>query len=581
MHRFWLSVTLAASSIASPLNAKLWAHDLPWRWTSDTVSSSDWNYLRDDCLDSRTRLGYADALSKFSSCPTEDAAVANRFDAVLAHKTLAGFHRDIGCWANQWESMQRKAVEVARARLVSQHQTFATRWAARPDFGVPPAPAIPVVDTCGFEAEYQAMQAAADLLNAEVARAAAISSAEAELQRSLAAAAKIEAAAIDAIPEITPAPASCGALDAIVSEQRPFNASEQRPYSDFAPGFAADRNDEYAAYDLDGHDAHWLGGLSKSWKLRSALSAAAPAPASASAPAPADGAVASEAAECFGADEFAETTIADSQAAAIADLGDNSDFDSASNIIEPPMIDDALDMASAAAIATTAAIEMTVRFEWPLDDYLAAGLEWVDQASCTVAAEMCGMDLAQNLGEQWAGLSLAGADQAMSNYVAMGQYLNLPPMVFEPTLEQAPVPQSYVVYTDTEGNQTTVPSSLARAWNRPERDASLDESSYLQDELAVMDSSKASAPAAATQAAADATAEAALAAPAASLDSPAVASSGTGFLNGVDLSQLRRMLLTVAARRLDSLGVSCLETADQLSNWAETQIASRDDADVR
>jgi hypothetical protein len=44
---------------------------------------------------------------------------------------------------------------------------------------------------------------------------------------------------------------------------------------------------------------------------------------------------------------------------------------------------------------------------------------------------------------------------------------------------------------------------------------------------------------------------------------------------------LRRHLLSLAARQLDAFGLSCLQTADHLSNWADTQIASREDTDVR
>jgi hypothetical protein len=37
----------------------------------------------------------------------------------------------------------------------------------------------------------------------------------------------------------------------------------------------------------------------------------------------------------------------------------------------------------------------------------------------------------------------------------------------------------------------------------------------------------------------------------------------------------------LAAEQLDSLGLTCLETADRLSSWAQPRSASRDESEVR
>lgn len=590
MHRFWLSITLAAGSLGSPLAARLSAHDLPWRWASQTVSSSDWNYLRDDCLDSRPLSPYGAAVSRsveeslagsfeesldsstdssigaLGTCPAEEA-IAKRFDAALAHQSAAKFASEMACWANKWEQMQKRAGEVARARLVSHRQEVLSQWAARPDFGAPPAPAAPIADTCSFESEYRAMQAAADLLDAEMARAAEVSAREAQLYQALADVEAIEAAAVDAMAEHDSGAAavrsavaalaadrersSCGELDEIVSQQE--------AHSDFAPPV-----DEYMAYDLDGREAHWLGGLGKSWRLRAAISASAAAEAKAKAKADLAASDAS-AADSFGADEYLEflqpaaEAESDSVAsdAAGSDLADSNQF--ASEIIEAPSEDEfALcdfvgPIAQSAASDEPAAAELVAAkpdagvapapaaaAAFALKDRLADGLEWLELTSCVIAAEMCGMDQAHRLGEQWGDWSLAAAGNSMTSYVAMGQYLDRPPMVVVPAPDLEPKSDVYVVYSD----------------------AAIDELAAYEFNGAIAVGSEPAAPPAAQLAAQSA------ARPASSASS-------------VNLAQLRRHVLNLAARELDAIGMSCLQTADQLSNWADPQIASRQDNDIR
>lgn len=591
MHRFWLSITLAAGSLGSPLAARLSAHDLPWRWASQTVSSSDWNYLRDDCLDSRPLSPYGAAVSRsveeslagsfeepfdsspdssigaLSTCPTEDA-IAKRFDAALAHQSAAKFASEMACWANKWEQMQKRAGEVARARLVSHRHELLSQWAARPDLGAPPAPAAPIADTCSFESEYRAMQAAADLLDAEMARAAEVSAREARLYQALADVEAIEAAAVDAIAEhdsgAAAAPSavavlaadrersSCGELDEIVSQQE--------AHSDFAPPV-----DEYMAYDLDGREAHWLGGLGKSWRLRAAISA------SAAAEAEADLAASdARAADSFGADEYLEflQPAAEAESDSVASDAAGSDLANsnyvASEIIEAPSDDEFALCDFVGPIAQSASIAQSPESDEPaaaelvaakpdagvapaptaaaalaLKDRLADGLEWLELTSCVIAAEMCGMDQAHRLGEQWGDWSLAAAEQSMTSYVAMGQYLDRPPMVVVPAPDLEPKSDVYVVYSD----------------------ADIDDLAAYEFNGAIAVGSEPAAPPAA--------------------QSAQVAARPASSASSINLAQLRRHVLSLAARELDAIGMSCLQTADQLSNWADPQIASRQDNDIR
>lgn len=571
MHRFWLSITLAAGSLASPLCGRLPAHDLPWRWASDTVSSSDWNYLHDDCLDSRPLSRYGDALSRslecsLGTCPAEEDEVANRFDAALAHRSTAKFASEVACWATKWEQIQKKAGEVACARLAGHRQEVASRWAVRPELGVPPAPAPSIADTCSFGAEYGAMQAAADLLDAEVARAAEQSAKEAELRRALADAAQVEAAAVDVV-DSSELPLLVASKQTFCGGETQEIVSQEGPHSDFAPPV-----DEYMVYDLDGRESHWLGGLGKSWRLQAAVSASAAQA----------GLAASEssAADSFGADELIESCPAVASQSASSEP--------VSEIIEAP-VDDEFALCDfvgpiapkswpkasrlIAAKPEAGVAPAPSRPLFALKDRLSDGLEWVDLVSCVMAAEMCGMDQAHRLGEQWGEWSRFGAQRSMTTYVAMGHYLSLPPMVHVPSPDLTPKSDVYVVYTDSQGSKMTAPASLAEAWNAvteaSQQDAALDEASYLLDEFAAFESHGAIA--AGSEPAVE---------PASELsDLQAVQASHPSV--SINLAQLRRHVLSLAARELDALGMSCLQTADQLSNWADPQIASREDNDVR
>lgn len=519
MHRFWLSITLAASSLSSPLSPRAWSHDLPTRWTPETLSQArsdaDWNYLLDDCLgsgclESGPAVG-ATALVASSSqgqhLPSHRAIAPNKvdFDEVLSRDSLSRFSSEMAGWVNHWERLQAQAGQAARADLTVHRLGRPTLLASRPEAGYPPAPAVPQTDTCGFEAEYQAMQAAAELLEKEMAPAtAAVSSAassavsnnaasgeptldRADLESALAAAAAIEAAQIDAMPATPSMPASPEAPAQCGGEQ-PEIVSLQR----YWPTLSRAEIDEYMSYDVDPRDAHWMGGLGKSWKLSAALRGASNS---------------ARAAE-------------DSQ----------------------------------------------------LRQRLADAIDWLDNASCIVAAELCGLERAEHVGSQFAQLAASAADQSMGSYVAIGHVLELPPAVVNPSLDVL------VVYTDSDGNETTVPSSLARAWNRPERDETLDV--FEAPEIVSAEDSD------------DPFAVAAGELPSSDLASNAdevtdsdrtraSLSTSVDATPPVDLGHLRRRILSLAAEQLDSLGLTCLETADRLSSWAQPRSASRDESEVR
>ena len=170
MHRFWISVSLAAGSLAFPLSNALRAHDLPTRWTSGANSTPSWNYLLDDCLDTPTLPGSQSLMDVepvarrgtedwASSCPTEWAADKNPagrpidmdYDGLLRNP-ISRFSKEMTCWVNEWQMIQSSAQPTAAKRL----------WAKMPDSGNPPTPEYsidyfaayepaPLADTCAFD----------------------------------------------------------------------------------------------------------------------------------------------------------------------------------------------------------------------------------------------------------------------------------------------------------------------------------------------------------------------------------------------------------------------------------------------
>ena len=571
MHRFWLSITLAATSLASPLSQNLMSHDLPTRWSPAALSGpnadSDWNYLLDDCLDSRQfeLPNHLSAPVKGSLADDASALAGGLdFDALLSRNSLAKLTSDMACWANHWEQLQAKAARAGRTAHGAHgaHAAKDNLVAARPEFGYPPAPALAIVDTCNFEVQYQAMQAAAEQLAEQRDASKAID--EAGLTRSLAAAAELEAAAVDAVDAVvtvTPEPARCGGeTSEIVSVNRSSG------------NFAAAPLDEYMSYDIDPRDAHWLGGLGKSWKLGSALRAPQFNMSEVHSAEANAGMTDSEGAidRSFTSsspdieDDAAELTAEDFAAAdlvketEIEDVGGPVQVDATANstaAIYEGYVSDAVDVAEPVVDgADHKAHELL-----SLKDHLSDALQWLEDTSCIISAEMCDMDSASKVGQQWGQLALSAAEQSMTNYVAMGHYLELPPAVANPTLDIV------VVYTDIDGQQMSVPGSLARAWNQADYDNTADAA-----DAPILDPYDA--------AVSDFTQALPTSAPAASQASKASLSE---LLPQIDMGQLRREILSLVAAKLDSLGITCLEAADRLTNWAETQIASRDDSDIR
>ena len=707
MHRFWLSLSLAAGSLASPLSGRLWSHDLPTRWSSEAVAAgSGWNYLLNDCLDARAarssdrsvdesfNLGCNDwdnPASNYLAATPAMSAQDFDFDSLVTRNSLAKFTHEMANWVQEWDRLQTQAQSAAHARLVTYAPASRPLLAFRPDLGVPPAPAVAAVDTCIFEKEYQRAQEAHDQLvmafspaTAPVAAPKAVEAARADqaaqssvasavmpsarcqfamdqagddsehyssgnyylddltvahygdaskfseyttpesdaysqassnahsdfasymngqsarfgngeaassadsddlsapwsydddadgqyrtaidqlnssayesaatlderradqLASALAAAAAIEAASIDAITAAVAPPALCGGeAEEIVSDNPPSYPS------------VANCVDEYMPYDLDPRDAHWLGGLGKTWKL----SVAATAPA---------------------------REITDSEGALPKPPLDAQSPQAASPVVAA-QVPTAPSCPEVPADANEAAQDVEISNAAPavdsIEDEVAAALEWLDDASCAIAAELCGMDAARALGAQWGQWTLSTAQQSMPRYVAIGHYLDMPPAVANPGLD------TVVVYTDLNGVQTTVPSSLARAWNRPASEyddqfssASPDSSS---DEFEMFDAPSMEQAAVNTRDSSDFASSEASVTPSddvgAAAKPVAIPAKATLYelIPSEALSELRQEVISVIAAKLDSLGIRCLETADQLSNWAEMQIASRLKSDIR
>lgn len=238
IRRFLLSVSLATSSLAFPLSSSLWSHDLPTSWASSANSAPSWNQLLDECLD-QSQMAGPRSLEEAeravrngtedwaSSCPAEwtqtlrsgGYPVASTLDAdMLARNPLSRFSKEMTCWVNEWQDFHESTVASSDDREM--------KFAALPDEGQPPAPGLGSVDasqfattldgfasiaddelvaqdipatdqalnddTCAFDSEYQARQQAADLLAAEMARAAEVAANQSRLMQALSDAQAIE-----------------------------------------------------------------------------------------------------------------------------------------------------------------------------------------------------------------------------------------------------------------------------------------------------------------------------------------------------------------------------------------------------
>lgn len=604
IHRFWLNVSLAASSIALPLSGPLRSHDLPTRWTSGSHSTSSWNYLLDECLDSPVINGLNNyAASLKDGCFAEDWSATDpaEITSPLSPECQSGWASRMAGWISHWQRLHPQDKDALAQKKLVKGKSQSVGWAARPDLGAPPAPSIMVeqlADTCVFEAEFQAMQSAAELLDREISRASRISADEASLARSLAAAAELEASAIDSLPASGDEQNRCG------GELRDIVSVDPLP-GQFVPGMI----DGYMALDHDDYQSHWLGGLGKAWKLRTSLGAAPTsspeqlqdglagayvAPPEWTAEAFATpfeaglGEIAAaelieaptmvEEATAYASDEWDTNESLASNDSAFADIADlwgeeatDDESFAAEQAADPWML--AAEQAwkkpdgygQVASEESTAPVAGLAQYDYyhcdyetyhqktalapsdeqaqqsisnglpPLKEQLAVALEWIEVMECNLAAELCGLDFASQLGRNVAIVSSDAAQHSLMAAAGSAQF-ELPPAVADPGSD------IYVVYTDIDGIDIAVPGSLARAWNRPERD----------DSIALVQ------------------------------NKPAVAADmSRAYSANVDFAVVRSQLLSLVARQLDSLGITCLQTADHLSNWAETQIASREESDIR
>ncbi len=424
-----------------------------------------------------------------SSCPAEWAADTGRLGQAvdldyqfLLRNPISRFSKEMTCWVNEWQMIQSVA---------HRSPSSATLWARLPDAGNPPAPdysvnylarydVAPLADTCAFDAEYQARRTTAELLAREIARAQEVARSEARLSQALADAERVGAIIdLDAIKNAEPANrlvfhaddlvehSLCGGEPGeIMSDQcfAPVRPTWQPEMRQVAPGI-----DEYVAYDLDPRDQHWLGGLGKSWKLRRFRSLPIPA-------------------ELVAADvdsqpeawavPIAEVTPAPESFVAPDRVGNDLALESATNAAEiNEYLDNIVAQAQQSALnllqSARSASQLTVQDIDVLPELLpnlgqsmALVSEWVEDQQCRISSELCGMESAHQAG-QWLGdRALAATQSVMNNTVILGHYMDLPADA------QAPG-DVYVIYVDDEGNSLAVPSSLARAWNRPEAEPTI------------------------------------------------------------------------------------------------------------
>ncbi len=615
MRRFWMSFALAASSALGSLvpGKYISAHDLPLRWSRGEAGSTSWNYLLDNCLDNADFSWQASSQShdfdgsiyslalKESSCfltgaATRPGQVAD-FDAILSQSVLTRTSHDLTCWADGWQLMARQAGVAIRSNL--SYYSSQVQWAARPDAGSPPEPSrhaiasalasssanqnFNLTDTCAFEAEYQMSQAASDMLAREIARAATVSSLEARIAQSLRHAAEVEAAMIDRVQDAASEYAhvrtdvqqeSIARPSTLVSVDRSINSHRAQflpvaddgmmnnvidarcfPESSICGGMTPvassstsarltiGQMDEYLPYDLTETDTHWLGGLGKAWKLQAALRGTSAANIDVADERMATVAPVAElnAADAYTSPEEWSPAVPES----LADDGTNWLLDQVGGVVafargsiassidhrmgllsrvasELPIADAARNMEDLSDEASRL-VSDEMAFSFVLA--LASGAEQLDNWQCMAACELCGFDSTYKLGNAIGLASDTFVNNAMQAIHTVGTYIDLPVDSRELTTER------YVVYVDSEGGELAVPESLARAWNRPEAE-SLDDASH-------------------------------------SGDTELLASFT------IDFNVIEDQLLTMAARQLDRLGVFCLQTADQLSDWAQQRIASR------
>ena len=463
INRLWLSLALAAGSASFPLTSLTRAHDLPSRLASDSGSQSALIHLLDDCLDVAS---YGDESSSDWDCAsayTPSSSRAEQNDSLgcsldvegdMARNGLSNFTQELACWSDHWSRLSDLAGVTVREKLANSQVLSAGLIAARPEEGVPPAPACRPEDTCGFEREYLSVQAAADILQAEVERAVEPALEQVEL-----------ATTGSAIEEIQP-------TEAVISA------------TPIPQQFARGIDDEYLAYDLPAGDAHWLGGLGKSWQLRASIRQSARQIQATEEPSP----------------------------------------------IEQPTLEKAASREDSQAVSQA--------------------LDWLRDAECfaaSVAFDLWPMlGVGRGLGD-WLSGSIHFSSQHM---LAFGHYLDRPAPV---AVSQA---ELIIVYTDAAGDSLAVPQAFAQAWNGS--DVPLPNEGFAEpssDQLVTEGPSP---------------------------SDQAPAAPGTArATQWLDVAAWRQWLLSQAASRLDAVGAFCMQSAREIANLAQPQVANRGSADIR
>lgn len=453
MHRFWLSLALTAGSMVSPFGSNSWAHDWPVSLTGESISKSTWNFLLDNCFE-----------TGIEACPAESVhgpIEPSFYDEVLSRNALSKYTKEITCWVNDWERQQPQPA--------SEKTDPIAMFAALPDQGQAPMPSssqtrvhsLVSADTCHSDADYRSTK------------------------------------------NVDPADATlsddCRWFSSPQDEAMPCQPSR------FAPGIV----DEYMAYDVGSHDAHWLSKYSKT------LSNPTPW-----IPVPADLPGRSESDYEMDEAELPRETAA-------TDSVFSAEFDEEFHPTYEYQLSDPFESPS------------TSENDGSLRSAVNAATDAVDRLTCELTAELCGFEHASNVGATLGDWSLWGVRATIANLIVFGHSIDAS---FSKMATKEPNLDLLVVYTDVDGATIMVPSTLARAWNRPEFDQLAEKDGQWLDSVSED-----------------------------RLHGPA----------WFDKQQLTRQLLSFAVSKLDAMGLALLQAADYLSNWVEPQVASREDAEIR
>ncbi len=530
--RFWISLALTASSLFCnqySLQYSLRAHDLPMRWSSHAVCSSSFDYLVDNCLDARD-LSYGSSTSSiwnfqkpkpslashdsvYESCPAEAFAesaaatyAANDFDALVSQRALTSLNAKPYSWAGDLTDLCKRDAAINESRV-----------ALKPDFGVPPGPDHYVGDTCSFASEFRARQAAAELINSIEERVIAQSLQLAEEANQLSAKdlSDLEMLASNLAEFDSSQHDLCGgAQSEIVALPRKY-----------APGM-----DEYLAYDLTAQDAAVHGTYTADAFAEDSLLVTLPA-------------------KPFKHGLAARPIDLDWQTS-IQDAAPTEQASTWSSYAYAQVVDSFVSMSrtvyqSANSIADRAYsnwVELPRQLTGvqPITaEDVAVVIDSIDMTQCIVSAQSQDLTLISESAYRLATVATRTNGSSLAAVEQLAMQIDIPVAQPEPQLDL------FVIYTDTAGNSITVPSSLARAWNRPE----------LDDTTTNLDASIQDA-----------------------VGQDAGHQDTSSLIGPEAIAELRTYLLSSIAQGLNHLGETCLQTADSFQQWAGLQIAQRSDS---